>query len=128
MKKQCILIVGPTITFDNQLCDRLEKKALLLKSVDIKRIDSILTHNIVDLLIIEISSRNPSKVDIIKNLRMRYPSTYILLINGNGNRDLIAKSFHSGVNDSFRKPLNLTLLEEKVEAILKKKKTDLINL
>ena len=64
------------------------------------------------------AKENLSDIDLIKNIKSKFPEILILLINGNGNRNLIAQAFAFGVKDAFRKPYRYDLIEERVKGLL----------
>jgi PleD family two-component response regulator len=118
MKKKCVLISGPTIAGDPQLGAGIQKSAVVLKNSDNQQIVSILKSRKVELILFEIVKENLLDIDLIKNIKSKFPEILILLIDGNGNRNLIATAFEYGVKDAFRKPYRYDLIEERVKGLL----------
>lgn len=117
MKKKFVLISGPTISTDEKLAAELQKSAVVLKNSDNKRIELIITKRKIDLLLIEISKEYPSEVEMIKNIKTKFPHIVIILI-GDENRNVMAKAFKNGAKDAFKKPYKCDLIAERVRALL----------
>jgi PleD family two-component response regulator len=122
MNKKCILISGPTIARDPQLGNEIQKNAIVLKISDNREIFPILKNRKVELILLEIINEYLSDIDLIKNIKSKFPEILIVLIDGNGNRNLIAKAFEYGVKDAFKSPLRYDLIEERVRGLLNYKR------
>ena len=118
MNKKCVLISGPTIAGDPKLGTEIQKNAIVLKNSDNQQILSILKNQKVELILFEIVNEYLSDIDLIKDIKTKFPEILILLIDGNGNRNLIAKAFQYGAKDAFRKPYKYDLIEERVRVLL----------
>jgi len=118
MKKKCVLISGPTIAIDQKLELKIQKYAIVLKNSDNQQAFSILNRRKVELILFEIAKGNFFDIEEIKKIKSSFPDILILLINGNGNNNLIAKAFAYGVKDAFRKPYRYDLIEERVKGLL----------
>lgn len=118
MKNRCVLISGHALSFDEELSGALQKIAVVLKLSDNHWIESFIINNPVDLVIIEISEENSAELELIKRIKNQFPNIIIILIDGDEDRELIARAFSYGVKDAFRKPYNYTLIVERVQALL----------
>jgi PleD family two-component response regulator len=118
MKKKCVLISGPTIARDPQMGAEIKKNAVVLKNSDNREIFSILNNRKVELILFEIVNEYLADIDLIKKIKAKFPGIIILLIDGNGNRNLIARAFKNGVKDAFKKPYRYDLIEERVKGLL----------
>lgn len=118
MKRPCVLISGRSIARDKKLFSALEKVAMVLLNQDNSQIESILSSNQVDLVLIEIFKDNPAEVEIIRELKARFANTLIIFIDGNGDQQLIIKAFSYGAKDAFRKPYKRQLLVDRLCALL----------
>ncbi len=118
MEKHCILVSGLTVATDDKLVNELQENVTVLKNSDNCRIESIISDRKLDLILFEVSKDSPSEVEIIKNVKINYPDIKIIMINGDGNREVISKSFSYGANDTFRTPYKRSLIVERVNAIL----------
>lgn len=117
MAKKCVLLSGPTIAHDEKLKEKLEEFAIVLASDNNSQIESILRGKKVDLIILEVANDNLHEIEIIKIVTTKFPDTEIILIDGNGDQELIAQAFAFGVKDTFRKPYQSNLVVERVNAL-----------
>ncbi|MDR4497544.1 MAG: hypothetical protein MRK02_06425 [Candidatus Scalindua sp.] len=120
MERHCVLVSGPTVASDDKLICELQKNVFTLTNTDNNRIESILMERKVDLILIEISHGSDSEVEIIKKIKSLYPGVQIILINGNGDRELIARAYAYGAKDAFRMTYKTPLIVEMVKAIVRK--------
>ena len=118
MKKRRVLISGHSLSFDEKLYVALQKIATVLKISDNHWIEALLAYNPVNLVIIEISEENSADLELIKRIKDQFPDTVIILIDGDEDREVIARAFSYGVKDAFRKPYNCALIVERVQALL----------
>ena len=121
MMKHCILISGSTIALDTKLVTELQKVAAVVTNLDNSNVESFIENTQVDLILLEIFNKKRSEIEMIKTIKNRYPRVEIILINGEGNQDLIAKAFKYGARDAFRKPYKIALIVERVNAVLRSK-------
>ena len=121
MMKHCILISGSTIALDTKLVTELQKIAAVVTNLDNSNVESFIENTQVDLILLEILNERHSEIEMTKTIKSRYPRVEIILINGEGNQDLIAKAFKYGARDAFRKPYKIALIVERVNAILRSK-------
>jgi response regulator of citrate/malate metabolism len=119
MAKNCVLLSGATITQDEKLKEELEEFAIVLTSDDNSQIESILSANKIDLIILEISKANLQEIEVIKVVKTKFLETEIILVDGNGDQELIAQAFVFGVKDAFRKPYKSSLIVERADALLR---------
>ena len=52
---------------------------------------------------------------------MQFPDTVIIVVDGDQNRDVIAKAFSYGAKDAFRIPYKRALIVERVQALLSRR-------
>ena len=116
MKKPCVLISGPTAFRDEELVGKLKKNAIVLRNGRNHGVEAIAAKRKIDLLLLEFPHEEPAEIEIIKNLKNRFPALEIILIDG--DRELMAKAFAYGVRDVFRKPYKGDLIVERVHALL----------
>lgn len=119
MAKNSVLLSGPTIAHDEKLKKELEAFAVVLTSDDNSQIESILSENKIDLIILEISNANLHEIEVIKIVKTSFPDTEIILIDGNGDQELIAQAFVFGVKDAFREPYQRSLIVERGNALFR---------
>ena len=116
--EKTILVSGSRISSDGELKRKLQKSTSVLINSDNSRIESILDRNDIDIILLEVAVDNGSDLNLIRNIKRRFPNTTIILINGNGNRNVIAKAFDLGANDAFRVPYIRRLIVERVNALI----------
>ena len=121
MMKHCILISGSTIALDTKLVTELQKIAAVVTNLDNSNVESFIENTQVDLILLEIFNKKRSEIEMIKTIKNRYPRVEIILINGEGNQDLMAEAFKYGARDAFRKPYKTALIVERVDALLRHK-------
>lgn len=121
MPDSCVLIAGPTLTRDEALSNGLQSAAAILKCRDHSACEAILERAAVEVLLLEIESADDSEVAFIKKIKNKFPEIEIIVIDGNGNRDLIAKAFAMGARDAFPKPYDSALVVERVKALLRQR-------
>ena len=119
MTQKCILVFGPTISYDKNLIDALKECGSVKTIEDKSEIESIIRKNKVGLMLLEITSENTSELKLIKKITKEFKNLKIILIDGNGKNELIARAFQYGIVDAFRKPYKGELIVERVRAILK---------
>ncbi|MFQ5709434.1 MAG: hypothetical protein ACE5HO_18405 [bacterium] len=116
MSNPHILVSGPTIAADEDLINKLQKIAVVLKNPQNSRIESILENQRVDLILFELLRETASETKMVKKIKKLFPNTAIVLIDG--DRELLAEALSCGAKDAFRKPYKSSLIVERVKAIL----------
>jgi len=119
MNKQCLLISGHSIIYNNELTEELQQCIHLLKCKDNTQILSILEKQSVSLVIFEISKTNKNELKILKTILDKFRKIPIIQINGNGDNELLVTAFEYGIKDAFKKPFDHELIIERVKGILK---------
>ena len=119
VKKHCVIVCGPEISRDERVVGELQKSALVLNNPDLITVEAAVARVRADLLLLEISQIDLHGIEIIKRLKSRYPRMQIIIVDGDGNREVVAQAFHYGATDAFRKPYNSALLVERVRALLR---------
>ncbi|UCE07301.1 MAG: response regulator [bacterium] len=120
MEKYCVMLSGPTITNDDKLVSELQKSVLVLTNSDNGRIESVMQNSRIDLILFEISENNNHDVEMIGNIKNQFPNIPIIVMNGDGNNELMVKAFSYGVIDAFKKPYKHYLIVERVNAIFRR--------
>lgn len=121
MSKHSVLVSGKTIAKDQTLRKELERFAVVLTNGDNSQIELILSENKIDLIILEITNANLHEIEVIKIAKTKFLSTEIILVDGDGDQELIAQAFALGVKDAFRKPYKMSLIVERSNALLRTK-------
>ena len=92
---------------------------MVLRNQNNQNLEASLKQSKVDLLIIEIAQASAGEVDLVKWMRSQFPYVIVMLVNGNGNREVIAKAFSDGIVDAFHRPYDPHLIAERALAILR---------
>ena len=109
---------GYSLCGDKALYEALQNIAVVVKSSENSQVESIMIKRPVELAIIEISQENSTEVDLIKHIKHQFPNTIIIVLDGDQDREVIAKAFSYGAKDAFRKPYKRALIVERVQALL----------
>ena len=120
MVKYCVMISGPTITNDYKLVCELQKSALILTNSDNSRIESIMQNSRIELILFEISEKNNYDVEMIGNIKNQFPNIPIIVMNVDGDNELMIKAYIYLVIDIFKKPYKYYLIVERVNAIFRR--------
>lgn len=118
MKTKSVLLSGHTLVGDEELLSLLAHGADLLKSSDPSRIESVLRHNTVDVILFELLAGDYMGVEVIKEIRKDFKNVPIIVIDCDGHRELLAQAFEYGANDAFKKPYRRALIVERVNSFL----------
>lgn len=113
-----ILISGATIANDDALVKELQKSARVLRNEDSGNLKALIAQTPVQLLILELPEQGRTEMEMISQLKQRHPRLQIVVINGNGNSEALAEAFGVGVEDAFRRPYRVELLEERIRVLL----------
>ena len=117
-KKRCVLMSGYSLSGDEELYEALQKIAVVVRSSENSQVESIMATRPVELAIIEISQEHPTEVKLIKHIKHQFPNTIIIVLDGDQDREVIARAFSYGAKDAFRKPYKRDLIVERVKVLL----------
>ncbi|MES2825745.1 MAG: SpoIIE family protein phosphatase [Pseudomonadota bacterium] len=122
-KKSCILVIDDDDMLNFLFCNFLESKELDTVSANsIKEAKEILqTNNSIDLILLDYQLGDGIGMDLLEeNIVNRYcHKVPIIMISANEEPVFLEKCFLSGVDDYIIKPVNLSLLALKVNALIK---------
>ncbi len=121
MAKYTVVLSGAMVANDEALIEALQAHVTLIRNAHPSQLEAVLDQQAVDLLLLEITTQDTATVEQIGAIKKRVPQLEILLINGNGNRELLARAFALGARDAFRKPYLPALIVERVLGVLKGK-------
>lgn len=74
-----------------------------------------------DLILLDINMPGISGMDILKKTKETYPETDIIVISGWDSQSIASEALEKGAFDYIPKPLNVTVIHDKVCEILKKR-------
>ena len=75
----------------------------------------ILKEKQVDLLILDIMLPGMNGLDILKEIKVRYPGIEVIIISGHGNMDTVISAMRLGAMDYLRKPFRHTDIQVAIE-------------
>lgn len=115
-----VLIHGPNISTDATLVKRLGGAVEPLGGLPPRKLETALRerHN-TTILLLEIEDAESFDLPILAMIRREFPEIYIILVDGSGDRKLLAKAFALGIKDAFPKPVKRDLLVERINILLR---------
>jgi DNA-binding NtrC family response regulator len=116
--KPHILLLGPGITKDEKLLQRLGAKTEITLLQDLGQLGPNTKEQNFVLVIMEISNSWEDVISAIYLLKASIPQAVVIIVNGGGSREAVIRSFRSGASDFFKRPYDANLLAERVEALL----------
>ena len=119
MNKHMIIISGPTLIKDKELYKGLHINNRVIITNNNFKLEAILKKHTAHCVIFEINNDDPFEIENIKHIKNKFPNLNMILIDGEGKRDFIARAFQMGVNDVFPRPYKYELLLERINAFLK---------
>jgi len=118
LEMPAILISGPSIAVDQELVAELQYFSRVVQNIDNREIESLLVQARVQLILLEFSKKSLFEIEMIKKINKKYPGVSILVFNGHGDRNLLARAFHYGAKDAFHIPYDCKLVVERTHALL----------
>jgi len=93
---------------------------------------SILKEHSVDLIILDVWLPNMGGIDVLKEIKKKYPNIEVIMISGHANIDIAVKAVKLGAFDFLEKPLSLDKIINLIKNALKleelkRENTDLKN-
>ncbi len=114
-----VFVYGKHISKDKNFRQLLKDKPCEYFSGDINQLEKALATKDAKLLVYEFSESWEDDLINLKILKASIPLLDIIVIDDGSSRDAIIRSFRSGIKDYFKKPYNVILLAERVEALMK---------
>jgi DNA-binding NtrC family response regulator len=75
----------------------------------------ILGKNIIDLLILDVRLPGASGLDILKEVKAKYPLMEVIIISAHGDMDTVIKAMRLGAFDYLRKPFRFIDIQITIE-------------
>lgn len=105
MKELRVLIIDDEKRFTEELIEFLEESGFQAFEANTPREGfAILKKQIIDLLILDIRLPGANGLDILKDVRTRYPGMEVIMVSAHGDMDTVIDSMHLGALDYLRKP------------------------
>lgn len=104
-KKISILILDDEKHFTEELHEFFEKSGFeAFEANNHREAVSILQQKIIDLLILDIRLPGVNGLDILKDVKIKYPAMEVIMISAHGDMDTVIKAMQLGAIDYLRKP------------------------
>jgi len=103
------------------LISKLAKKYIVAVSCDVDEFSRYIKLRRYDLVLFEIPESEQIFIKTVAEIVNLEPTPQIILLGGNSAQVAIAEAFRLGVCDYFPKPVEIDLLAERVNTILKSK-------
>jgi DNA-binding response OmpR family regulator len=95
----------------------------LIFSQEITQLEKTIRESCVDLVVLEYSDDWENDLRAIKAIKATLPNLPFIIVDGNASNEIVIRSFRAGLEDYFKKPCDPFLLAERVDALLKRKRT-----
>lgn len=105
MSKLSVLTIDDEKRFTEELSEYLQDSGFISYEAHTGRQGmEILSRHAIDLLILDVRLPGISGLDILKNVRTKYPAMEVIIVSAHGDMDTVIKAMRSGAIDYLRKP------------------------
>lgn len=105
MNKLSVLIVDDEKRFTEELSEYLQDLGFVSYEAHTgKEGMGIMSKQSIDLLILDVRLPGISGLDILKNVRTKYPAMEVIIVSAHGDMDTVIKAMRLGAIDYLRKP------------------------
>ncbi len=105
MSKLSVLIIDDEKRFTEELTEYLDDQGFQSYEAHTGKDGlNMLTKHAIDLLILDVRLPGISGLDILKNVRNKYPSMEVIIVSAHGDMDTVIKAMRLGAIDYLRKP------------------------
>lgn len=73
-----------------------------------------------DLIVLELSEPISEPLATLKTIKQQQPNLKVIVVNNGHSVNVVAKAFQYGAADFFRSPVNISLLNERIDALIHK--------
>jgi two-component system response regulator YesN len=114
-----ILIVDDDEDFRSELSDFLNRYHVLEAPSGDVALKLIRKPHTIDLVILDFRMPGTNGIEVLKKMRELIPEVGIIMLTGEGSKDVIVEALRGNADDYFEKPVDPRKLEESIEKILK---------
>lgn len=119
-----ILIIEDDRALAEGLTRALSSDQIQTKScATLKEADKILTNHVIDLIILDINLPDGNGFDYLNTIKENYDCSVVMLTANDLESDIVT-GLEQGADDYITKPFSLAILRARVDAQLRKRKTD----
>lgn len=105
MNKLSVLVVDDEKRFTEELSEFLQDSGFVSYEAHTgKEGMDIMSKRSIDLLILDVRLPGISGLDILKNVRTKYPAMEVIIVSAHGDMDTVIKAMRLGAIDYLRKP------------------------
>ena len=105
MNNLSILVLDDEKRITEELSEFLERKKFnVFEANEVATAFAILKEQNIDILILDIRLNNANGLDVLKDVKMRFPSVEVIMITGHGDMDTVIESMRLGAIDFLKKP------------------------
>jgi DNA-binding NtrC family response regulator len=105
MESLKILIVDDEERITDELVEYLvRKKFTVFEANEVDKAFRILLHNQIDIMILDIRLKENNGIDVLKEIKSKFPETEVIMISGHGDMDTVIQSMRLGAIDFLKKP------------------------
>jgi DNA-binding NtrC family response regulator len=122
MNKLTVLVLDDEKRFTEELTEFLENSGFLTYEANSAAQGlSLLKKQAIDLLILDVRLPGVNGLDILKEVKVKYPNMEVIIVSAHGDMDTVIKAMRSGAIDYLRKPfrhIDIRIAIERTEKFL----------
>jgi DNA-binding NtrC family response regulator len=122
MNKLTVLVLDDEKRFTEELTEFLENSGFLTYEANSAAQGlSLLKKQSIDLLILDVRLPGVNGLDILKEVKVKYPNMEVIIVSAHGDMDTVIKAMRSGAIDYLRKPfrhIDIRIAIERTEKFL----------
>ncbi len=100
-----ILILDDEKRITEELAEFLTRKRYqVFQANEVEEAKKILNRNFIDILILDIRLREASGLDVLKDVKIRFPELEVIMITGHGDMNTVIEAMRLGAIDFLSKP------------------------
>ncbi len=105
MQNLNILVLDDEERITDELTEFLKRKKFnCFEANQVSNAFQILRNNRIDILILDIKLKEANGLDVLKDVKIRFPEIEVIMITGHGDMDTVIESMRSGAIDFLKKP------------------------
>mgnify|MGYP003967858349 CR=1 FL=1 len=105
MNNLSILVLDDEKRITEELSEFLERKKFnVFEANEVASAFAILKEQNIDILILDIRLNDANGLDVLKEVKLRFPSIEVIMITGHGDMDTVIESMRLGAIDFLKKP------------------------
>ena len=105
MQNLKILVLDDEKRITEELSEFLKrKKFIVFESNEVTTAFQILNNNQIDILILDIRLKDASGLDVLKDVKIRFPELEVIMMTGHGDMNTVIESMRLGAIDFLKKP------------------------